>query len=126
MIENLLESGDRREIHLFWGARTAAELYLDDLPALWSRKHAHIHYTRAVSDEMPAKDFDAFHGLVQDAVLAAHPDLSGFDVYMSGPPAMIEAAKAAFRAHGVQADRLFYDSFEFGLDVPVRVLARPH
>ena len=43
-----------------------------------------------------------------------------------GPPAMIESAKSAFRAHGVQPDRLFYDSFEFGLDVPVRVLARPH
>ena len=33
------------------------------------------------------------------------------------------------QADGLPADRLFYDSFEFGLDVPVRVLARqrfPH
>ncbi len=37
---------------------------------------------------------------------------------------MIEAAKKAFAKHGLPPDRLYYDSFEFGLDVPVRVLAR--
>ena len=40
--------------------------------------------------------------------------------------AMIEAAKISFAERGVREDRLFYDSFEFGLDVPVRILARPH
>jgi len=126
MIENLLEGGDRREIHLFWGARTVGELYLDELPARWARENPHIHYTRAVSEEAAPPELHAFAGLVHDAVLARHADLGGFDVYMSGPPAMIDAAKNAFRAHGVREDRLFYDSFEFGLDVPVRVLARPH
>jgi CDP-4-dehydro-6-deoxyglucose reductase len=130
MIENLLEHGDRREIHLYWGARTAVELYLDELPQSWARQHAHIHYRRALSEQPAAAadagEPDAFAGFVHDAVTADHPDLSGFDVYMSGPPAMIEAAKKAFNRHGLPADRLFYDSFEFGLDVPVRVLARPH
>jgi CDP-4-dehydro-6-deoxyglucose reductase len=63
---------------------------------------------------------------VHEAVVSDHPDLAEFDVYMSGPPAMIEAAKKAFALHGLVGDRLFYDSFEFGLDVPVRVLAKPH
>ena len=40
--------------------------------------------------------------------------------------AMIETAKREFGEHGVREDRLFYDSFEFGLDVPVKVLAKPH
>ena len=38
----------------------------------------------------------------------------------------IEAAREAFAICGLREDRLFYDSFEFGLDVPVRVLAQPH
>jgi len=59
-------------------------------------------------------------------VLADHPDLAAFDVYMSGPPAMIDAARSAFLAQGLDVERLYYDSFEFGLDVPVKVLARPH
>jgi len=126
MIENLLEMGDRREIHLYWGARSVDELYLDELPTRWARDCPHIHYVRALSDQAPPPGFDAFAGPVHEAVLARHADLAGFDVYMSGPPAMIETAKSAFRAQGVRDDRLFYDSFEFGLDVPVRVLARPH
>jgi CDP-4-dehydro-6-deoxyglucose reductase len=126
MIENLLERGDRREIHLFWGARDRADLYLDELPASWARQYAHIHYQRALSEATTEPAPGYFHGLVHEAVLNAHPDLSGFDVYMSGPPAMIDAGKTSFLRHGLLPGRLYYDSFEFGLDVPVRVLARPH
>lgn len=125
MIENLLEQGDRREIHLYWGAQTREELYLDELAADWADRHQHIHYRRAVSNpESPADD--AFRGFVHQAVVADFPDLSGFDVYMSGPPAMIDTARNAFVEFKLDKQRLFYDSFEFGLDVPVRVLARPH
>jgi len=126
MIENLLDHDDRREIYLYWGARSADELYLDDLPQRWSREYDHIHYRRALSEATTPTGTFAFAGLVHDAVIADHPDLSDFDVYMSGPPAMIESARKAFTEHGLPEDRLFYDSFEFGLDVPVRVLAKPH
>jgi CDP-4-dehydro-6-deoxyglucose reductase len=126
MIESLIDHGDRREIHLYWGARTPDELYLDALPLRWSREHSHIHYRRALSESGDPSDESAFHGLVHEAVIADHPDLTDFDVYMSGPPAMIETAKKVFSEHGLPEDRLFYDSFEFGLDVPVRVLAKPH
>jgi CDP-4-dehydro-6-deoxyglucose reductase len=126
MIENLLEHGDRRPVHLYWGARTAEELYLDELPIRWMQAHDHIHYRRALSESTaPRSDF-AFAGLVHEAVLSDHPDLSAFDVYMSGPPAMIEVARKSFSDHGLVPERLFYDSFEYGLDVPVRVLAKPH
>ena len=126
MIENLIEHGDRRSIHLYWGARTRAELYLDQLPEKWARDYDHIHYRKAVSEPGSDDDTAGFKGFVHKAVIADHADLSGFDVYMSGPPEMIETAKREFGEHGVMEDRLFYDSFEFGLDVPVRVLARPH
>jgi len=123
MIEDLLSHGDQRQIHLFWGARNAGELYMEALPEQWVNELDHIRYSSALSDEADDK---SFAGFVHEAVLDAYPDLSGFDVYMSGPPAMIDAAKPAFLAHGVPEHRLFYDSFEFGLDVPVRILARPH
>jgi CDP-4-dehydro-6-deoxyglucose reductase len=126
MIESLLEQGDRRPIHLYWGARTAAELYLDDLPVQWDREHDNITYRRALSEAGADESLPAYRGLVHEAVIADHPDLSGFDVYMSGPPAMVETAKRVFVQHALPEDRMFYDSFEFGLDVPVRVLAKPH
>lgn len=126
MIENLIEQDDRRTIHLYWGARKPSELYLDELPANWALAHDHIHYRKAISEPGDGDTGNCFRGMVHEAVIADHSDLSGFDVYMSGPPAMIEVAKRQFIEHGVAEDRLFYDSFEFGLDVPVKVLARPH
>jgi CDP-4-dehydro-6-deoxyglucose reductase len=124
MIEDLLALGDQRPIHLFWGARNSEELYQESLPRQWQQEHPHITFMSALS-ESPGSD-DSFSGFVHEAVLDIFPDLSGHDVYMSGPPAMIEAGKAAFLQHGLPERRLFYDSFEFGLDVPVRILARPH
>lgn len=124
MIENLLEHGDEREIHLFWGARSADELYMDARAASWAGENPHITYRRALSDEGSSTGENDYHGFVHDAVLDSHPDLSSFDVYMSGPPAMIDAAKHAFLDHGLPEGRLFYDSFEFGLDVPVTALSK--
>ena len=126
MIENLLEQGDRREIHLYWGTRTSEEMYLDELPAGWASQHEHIHYHRAISEPVSSELAGCFKGFVHEAVIADFPDLSAHDVYMSGPPAMIDTARLAFIQCGIDQQRLYYDSFEFGLDVPVRVLARPH
>lgn len=126
MIEDLLAHGDTRPIHLFWGARTAPELYHEALIRQWVQAHSHIRYTSAVSEPSDERAQAGFAGFVHEAVLDAHPDLAEFDVYMSGPPAMIDAARHAFLQHGLPAERLFYDSFEFGSDVPVRILARPH
>ena len=63
-------------------------------------------------------------GLVHEAVLADHADLSGFDVYVAGPPAMVRAARAAFLARGLPADRLFHDSFEPAADARPPAAAR--
>jgi CDP-4-dehydro-6-deoxyglucose reductase len=126
MIENLLEQDDQREINLFWGARALEDLYMDDLASRWAQDHAHIVYRRALSEGAGTPGKEAFQGLVHQAVVERHPGLEDFDVYMSGPPAMIEAAKPLFLEHGLPEDRLFYDSFEFGLDVPVPALTLSH
>jgi len=126
MIEHLLAHGDTRPIHLFWGARTREELYLEDLIHRWVDDHTHIEYTPALSEPGDERVQDGFAGYVHEAVLDAYTTLEHHDVYMSGPPAMIDAARHAFADHGVRTDRLFYDSFEFGSDVPVSILKQPH
>ena len=49
-------------------------------------------------------------------VLADLPDLAGFDVYASGPPAMVEAIRDAFPRHGLPREQLFFDSFDYAPD----------
>ena len=56
------------------------------------------------------------------AVAADYPDLSGFDVYLSGPPPMVEAGQRAFAAAGLPPAHLFSDAFEYGSDAPAKPL----
>ena len=62
------------------------------------------------------------HGFVHEAVLEDHADLSAFDLYMSGPPTMIDAGRRAFVDAGLPEDRLFYDSFDYAPDVLAEIL----
>jgi CDP-4-dehydro-6-deoxyglucose reductase len=126
MIEDLLAHDDKRPLHLFWGVRSQVDLYMYDQALEWAEENKHLQFTSALLE--PGKDDNtgSFKGFVHEAVVEQYKDLSGFDIYMSGPPAMIDAGRAAFLEHGAQQRRIFFDSFEFGLDVPIRVLAKPH
>ncbi|HHZ88137.1 MAG TPA: CDP-6-deoxy-delta-3,4-glucoseen reductase [Chromatiales bacterium] len=115
IIEHALQLDVQRPMHLFWGVRTRADLYLPDLPPAWANDHDEFLYTPVLS-EPEGNDWTGATGWVHESVAAAYPDLRGHDVYMSGPPPMIEAAKTLFFALGLPDDRLFYDSFEYAAD----------
>lgn len=124
MLEDLLEHHDRRPLHLFWGVDESIDLYMLEQARKWAKQNTHIQFTCAISEHHGAQQADSFQGFVHAAVLQQYPDLAGFDIYMSGPPAMIDIARTAFAENGAEPQRIFFDSFEFGLDVPVRLLAR--
>ena len=115
MLEHAFHIGLDRPLHLYWGARAKVDLYLDELPRRWAQERANFRYTPVLSEPRPEDDWTGRAGWVHEAVAADYPDLSGYDVYMSGPPPMIEAAKRAFFAQGLPMEQLFYDSFEFSL-----------
>ncbi len=117
MVEHALHVGLARPITVYWGARDRAGLYLHELAAGWARAHPErIRYVPVLSEPRPEDAWDGRTGLVHEAVLADHPDLPRFDVYMAGPPGMIRAAREAFLARGLPEGQLFYDSFEPAAD----------
>ena len=125
MIEHALATGLEVPVTLYWGARDRAGLYLHGLAEGWARAHpGRIRYVPVLSEPRPEDAWAGRTGLVHEAVLADHADLSGFDVYVAGPPAMVRAARAAFLARGLPADRLFHDSFEPAADARPPAAAR--
>lgn len=118
MIEHALKKGIERPIHLYRGARAGKDLYLEDLAQGWARAHAHIRYVPVLSEAAEADAWAGRSGWVHEAVAEDFPDLSGHDVYLSGPPPMVEAGRKVFADLGLPAEQLFFDSFEFGADVP--------
>lgn len=113
ILEHAFHIGLDRPLHLYWGARAKVDLYLDGLPRRWETEHPNFRYTPVLSEPRPEDGWGGRTGWVHEAVAADYPDLSGYEVYMSGPPPMIRAAKPAFAARGLPEERLYYDSFEF-------------
>ncbi|MFN3883823.1 MAG: CDP-6-deoxy-delta-3,4-glucoseen reductase [Rhodocyclaceae bacterium] len=108
LIEHALHIGIRRPMHLYWGAKNRAGLYMNALAERWARENG-IAYTPVLSE--PDADWTGRTGLVHEAVLADHPDLSAFQAYVCGAPAMCEVAKRDFTAHGLPAEEFFADVF---------------
>jgi CDP-4-dehydro-6-deoxyglucose reductase len=118
MLRHILENGtaiDRaRDIHLYWGARRVPDVYEEALVLDWTRKYSRLHFTAVLSESSDTGgESHRRQGWVHEAVLTDHPDLSPFEVYAAGPPAMIEAIRASFPRGGLAADRLHFDSFDY-------------
>ena len=111
IIENALLEPPEREMHLYWGVRSERDLYLPGLPREWAKAHPRFHFVPVLSEPEPGRIGRT--GLVHEAVLADFPDLSGHEVYASGPPPMVAAAREVFPEHGLDLERLFFDSFNY-------------
>lgn len=115
MIEQLQAEQDTRPIHLYWGVRTLADLYHGELAESWVSRGG-VSFTPVLSQ---ARDEDNWHGrngYIHEAVCEDFPNLSGFDVYMAGPPQMIVAAQSQFFGQGLPRQQLFSDAFEYSQD----------
>ncbi|MDH3452913.1 MAG: FAD-binding oxidoreductase, partial [Gammaproteobacteria bacterium] len=114
IVEQHIAAEDERELYLFWGARGAADLYLHGLAGDWHEAGV-LHYTPVLS-EADAESWQGATGWVHAAVLARFPHLAGYQVYMSGPPAMINAARKDLIAAGLGRKNLHFDAFDYAED----------
>ncbi|MDH5573667.1 MAG: FAD-binding oxidoreductase, partial [Gammaproteobacteria bacterium] len=114
IIEHALAAGIKRPMYLYWGVRATEDLYMNELAQSWATKYSHIHYIPVLSE--PEADNKFRTGYVHEAILADFPDLSSYEIYASGPPAMVYAGRDAFAAQGLDLDHYFSDAFEFNKD----------
>lgn len=115
MLRQLVATGDRRQVTLYWGTRDAAGLYEHEWLRGLEQERPGFRYVPVLSD-VAAGDAGFRAGLVHEAMLTDHAVLAGFDVYASGPPAMIEAIRARSAAVGLPRQQLYFDSFDYAPD----------
>jgi CDP-4-dehydro-6-deoxyglucose reductase len=116
MLEHAFHVGLKQPLHLFCGVRAKRDLYMDELASQWEKQHDNFKYTAVLSEPRSEDHWTGKTGYVHEAVVAAYPDLSGYDVYMSGPPPMIKAGMDLFYAHGLPESQIYSDSFEYSDD----------
>jgi len=112
MIEHAIARGSQRPMQLYWGCRKPADLYMAALPEQWAREVPGFSYVPVLSEVSAQDGWQGRAGLVHQAVMADHPDLSGHEVYACGVPVMVDAAQRDFLAQcGLPEDAFFADSF---------------
>ena len=102
--------GDSHEARLFFGVNTEDELFATEAVEELRKSLPHLGATFCVWK--PGPEWSGFAGTPADALAQslaeseAHPD-----IYVCGPPALIEATESVALAGGVPRDRIFSERF---------------
>jgi CDP-4-dehydro-6-deoxyglucose reductase len=114
IMEHALHTGITRPMVLYWGARNRAGLYLDELPRQWAAQMPNFTYVPVLSEPGPEDEWTGRTGLVHTAAMQDIMDLSGWQAYVCGAPAMVDAAKKDFtQRRNLPIDEFYADSFSF-------------
>jgi CDP-4-dehydro-6-deoxyglucose reductase len=112
IIEHALHIGMQRPMHLYWGARVLADLYMLDLAQQWETLG--VKFTPVLSEPRAEDQWQGRQGFVHQAVLEDYSDLSGHQVYACGAPIVVESAHTDFtNLRGLPNEEFFSDSFTF-------------
>ncbi len=121
-IKSIIESAFHRKVErpmvLYWGCRRPKDLYLNALAQKWALEHPQFRYVPVTSEARPEDAWSGRSGFVHRAVMQDLPDLSGYQVYACGVPAMIDAARKDFITQcQLPEDEFYADSFTTAADL---------
>jgi CDP-4-dehydro-6-deoxyglucose reductase len=112
LLEHATAQEKEREIHLYWIACGTEGQYLNNLCRAWQDALDEFHYTPLTISkgfEEALSQQDKVCEITRKALLNVvrdHPDLSGFDLYISAPQPVLESAQRVFLNHKLDTDRL--------------------
>lgn len=113
LLRQLVKMQSPRPVHFYFGARTAADLfYLPEILELGGRLED-FTFIPCLSEapDGAALGVEVDVGRVTDVLERRETDLPGSDLYLCGPPAMVEAAMALLDSYDVPRDQVFFDKF---------------
>jgi CDP-4-dehydro-6-deoxyglucose reductase len=107
IVEDLVNKGDRRPIHVYWGMRHLEDFYCKELIDL-AEELEHINLNKILS----GGSSEVYkNGYVQNSVVADFSELSDYEVYACGSIKMIDDARKLFIEHGLPAAAFHSDAF---------------
>ena len=113
ILEQAASEGVARDVALYFGARTRADLYaspaLEKLAASWRGRFAFVPVLSAEPDD---SDWTGERGFVTEAVRRSLGGaIARHHVYLCGPPPMVDAALAVVRDAGTPEGQIYFDKF---------------
>ncbi|MGQ9609481.1 MAG: NADH:ubiquinone reductase (Na(+)-transporting) subunit F [bacterium] len=109
MIFHLLKKGSKRNIRLFFGVRTEADLYF--VEEFQKCSEAYDNFEIHISLSEPSKDWQGETGLIHQLVDKYIERADNASAYLCGPSAMIDAVINVLLSKGIARNRIFFDAF---------------
>lgn len=114
MLNEIIESGSKREIWWFYGVRHGEEHIMKDHVAALAAKHdninLHVCYSNPRDEDKLGVDYHHKGRVGVDLFKELLPS-NNFDYYMCGPGPMMESVVKGLAAWGVPDDRVHYEAF---------------
>jgi propane monooxygenase reductase subunit len=114
LLRHMNQTENTRPVRFYYGARTAADLfYLDEILQL-GKGLVDFEFVACLSESADGDVPDSVtveEGMVTDVVSRHEAAIAKTEVYLCGPPPMVDAALAFLAGSSVPKDQIFYDSF---------------
>ncbi len=114
ILRDHVESGEKRAVRFFYGARTRRDLFYLDRFAEMETELEDFRFIPALSHAGPEEDWTGESGFIHDVVkrMLGAEGLDGeIDAYSCGPPPMIDAVLPVLQMAGVEPERIYFDKF---------------
>ncbi len=104
-----------RRVSFWYGARSLRESFYQDYFENLARQFPNFSFHLALSAPEPEDNWRShagfIHEVLRDNYLANHPDPTGIEYYLCGPPAMVQAALTMLASLNVDRSQIAFDEF---------------
>lgn len=108
MLDVLVQKGSEQPVHLIYGVNRDVDLVLVERLQDFAKRLANFTFATVVGDAASAHPQK---GYVTQHMTAGHLNQGEVDVYVCGPPPMVEAVRRHFEEEGVQPVSFLYEKF---------------
>ena len=111
IITYLREKKSARKIISFYGGRTPGDIYFTDYYEEVVKDLNDFTHIPAISEPEDGDGWKGEKGLITEPMERHLGDLSNYEAYMCGPPAMLHFCTLLLKKHGIDENRIYFDEF---------------
>ena len=108
MLEKISGTDQKHPIRLIYGVTNDVDLVKVEKLEAFAAKIPYFSFTTCVADQVSQH---SRKGFVTEHIDDEHLNGGDVDIYLCGPPPMVDAAQSAFAERGVKPARLFFEKF---------------